>query len=464
MQGFPLILVFIISVLAMILAISRYKIHPFLSIMSISVIFGILAGIPLLDVKDAGGKVTMGLANVIGAGFSGTFTSIGIVIILGALIGNILDISRAAIKLAENVNSLVSPRYPDLAIMLMGWIVSIPVFCDSGYVILNPIRRAMVATTKANPVTMAACLSFGLYASHVFIPPTPGPIAAANILGVGNNLLLVIVMGVVVSVPALAGAFLYARYIGERVRIEDNAQEREQAMLDVQKALESQGELPGAFISWAPIIVPIVLMAMGSVASMMKWPEPFYTLTVFLGIPIIALAVGTLFAVWLLKSTGYMSEFYKVTNETLMTVGPILFITAAGGVLGRVIAVSDMVPFITQNVKSLEGMGILFCFVVAAILKTAQGSSTVAIITTAAIAAPLLPLLGLGTPVLATLAVMAIGAGAMTVSHANDSYFWVVTNFSDLKTDQGYKVQTIGTLVEGVSAAIGIYILAMFLK
>ena len=159
-----------------------------------------------------------------------------------------------------------------------------------------------------------------------------------------------------------------------------------------------------------------------------------------------------------------MSEFYKVTNETLMTVGPILFITAAGGVLGRVIAVSDMVPFITQNVKSLEGMGILFCFVVAAILKTAQGSSTVAIITTAAIAAPLLPLLGLGTPVLATLAVMAIGAGAMTVSHANDSYFWVVTNFSDLKTDQGYKVQTVGTLVEGVSAAIGIYILAMFLK
>lgn len=464
MQGFPLIIVFIISIIVMILAISRYKVHPFLSIMGISVIFGIIAGIPLLDVKNAAGKTTMGLANVIGAGFAGTFTSIGIVIILGALIGNILDISRAAMKLADNVNSLVSPRYPELAIMLMGWIVSIPVFCDSGYVILNPIRRAMIATTKANPVTMAACLSFGLYASHVFIPPTPGPIAAANILGVGNNLLLVIIMGVIVSIPALTGAFFYARYIGKHVCIEDTEQEREQALQEVNKALHSQGELPGAFISWAPILVPIILMALGSIASMLKWPEPFFTITVFLGIPIIALAVGTLFAVWLLSATGHMQKFYKVTNDTLMTVGPILFITAAGGVLGRVIAVSDMVPFITKNVKSLEGMGILFCFVVAAILKTAQGSSTVAIITTAAIAAPLLPLLGLGTPILATLAVMAIGAGAMTVSHANDSYFWVVTNFSDLKTEQGYKVQTIGTLVEGLSAAIAIYILALFFK
>lgn len=465
MQGFPLIVVFIISVIIMVLAISRYKIHPFLSIMGISVVFGLLAGIPLLDVKDAAGKTTLGLANVIGAGFSGTFTSIGIVIILGALIGNILDISKAAMRLAENVNSLVSPRYPELAIMLMGWIVSIPVFCDSGYVILNPIRRAMIATTKANPVTMAACLSFGLYASHVFIPPTPGPIAAANILGVGNNLLLVIVMGVIVSIPALIGAFFYARYIGKHVQIEaDSEQEREQIMQDVNQALLSQGELPGAFISWAPIIVPILLMALGSIASMMKWSEPFFTITVFLGTPIIALGVGTLFAVCLLKSTGHMSQFYKVTNDTLMTVGPILFITAAGGVLGRVIAVSDMVPFITKNVKSLEGMGVLFCFLVAAILKTAQGSSTVAIITTAAIAAPLLPLLGLGTPILATLAVMAIGAGAMTVSHANDSYFWVVTNFSDLKTEQGYKVQTIGTLVEGISAAVAIYILTLFLK
>ena len=141
MTGFPLIIAFIIAVILMIVAISKFKIHPFLSIMGVSLILGLVAGIPLVDVKDANGAVTsQGLANVIGAGFSGTFTSIGIVIILGALIGSILEATGAAFKLADLVIKLVGKKRPELAILLMGWVVSIPVFCDSGFVILNPIR------------------------------------------------------------------------------------------------------------------------------------------------------------------------------------------------------------------------------------------------------------------------------------------------------------------------------------
>ena len=192
MTGFPLIIAFIIAVILMIVAISKFKIHPFLSIMGVSLILGLVAGIPLVDVKDANGAVTsQGLANVIGAGFSGTLTSIGIVIILGALIGSILEATGAAFKLADLVIKLVGKKRPELAILLMGWVVSIPVFCDSGFVILNPIRKALVKRTMTSSVAMTVALSAGLYISHVFIPPTPGPIAAANTLGIGNNLLLV---------------------------------------------------------------------------------------------------------------------------------------------------------------------------------------------------------------------------------------------------------------------------------
>jgi len=156
-----------------------------------------------------------------------------------------------------------------------------------------------------------------------------------------------------------------------------------------------------------------------------------------------------------------MDKFYDITNDTLKVTGPILFVTAAGGVLGKVISTSDMVNYITTNAGVLEAVGIFFPFLLAAILKSAQGSSTVALTTTAGIVAPLLGAMGLDTPVLTALTVMAIGAGAMTVSHANDSYFWVVTNFGKMTPEQGYKTQTVMTLILGIASMIGIFILSL---
>ena len=445
----------------MIVAISKFKVHPFLSIMAVSLILALVAGIPLVDVKNADGTTTSGIATVIGAGFSGTFSSIGIVIILGALIGTILEKTGAALKLADMVIKVVGKKNPELAMELMGWVVSSPVFCDSGFVILDPIRKALVKRTGTSSVAMTVALSAGLYISHVFIPPTPGPIAAANTLGIGDNLLMVMGMGVLASIlPLIAGLF-YAKFIGKKVKSADELTDNGAVTKTGEELVAEYGKLPNGFNALAPILVPIVLMALGSISSMAGWGGFIGQLCSFLGKPIIALAVGTVCGVIQLATTKKMDQFYQITNDTLKTVGPILFVTAAGGVLGKVISSTSMVSYITANANILESVGILFPFLLAAILKSAQGSSTVAITTTAGILAPLMGALGLDTPAKAALTVMAIGAGAMTVSHANDSYFWVVTNFGEMTPDQGYKTQTVMTLVLGVASMIGIFILSL---
>lgn len=462
MTGLPLILVFILAIILMIIMISKFKIHPFISIMLISLVLGIVAGIPIVDKTLEDGTTVSGLASVIGAGFSGTFSSIGIVIILGALIGSILEVTGAALKLADMVIRLVGQNNPVLAMELMGWVVSIPVFCDSGFVILNPIRKALVQRTRESSVSMTIGLASGLYIAHVFIPPTPGPIAAASTLGIGDNLLLVMGLGVVCSIFPLIAGYFYAKFIGKRVKADDEVDNAE-VVKTYEELIAEYGKLPSGFSSLAPIIVPIILMALASIFSMAQMTGIFADIVAFLGTPIIALAVGTVFATAQLSGAGKMSEFYNICNETLKTVGPILFVTAAGGVLGKVISASDMVNYISSHAEVLSAMGIFFPFLLSAILKSAQGSSTVALTTTAGIVAPLLPVLGFTTPVQVTLVCMAIGAGAMTVSHANDSYFWVVTNFGAMSPDRGYKTQTMNTLVMGVAAIVEIALLSLVL-
>ena len=308
---------------------------------------------------------------------------------------------------------------------------------------------------------MTVCLSCGLYISHVFIPPTPGPIAAAQTLGVGDSLLLVIGIGVLCSVFPLIAGLIYAKFIGKKIKSADETGDNGEVVKSYEELKAEFGELPSGFNALAPLLVPILLMALSSISSMAGWTGAIADLLTFLGTPIMALAVGTVLAIIQLFSAKKGNDFYTMTNETLKTVGPILFVTAAGGVLGKVISSSDMVNFIKDNATSLQAIGIFFPFLLSAILKSAQGSSTVAITTTAGIVAPLLGVLGFATPVEIALVVMAIGAGAMTVSHANDSYFWVVTNFGEMQPEEGYKTQTLMTLVIGIAAIIEIFILSL---
>lgn len=457
MSGIALIITFVIAIAVMILAISKWNVHPFLALMGVSLLLAIVIGLPLKDIPG-----------VIGSGFSGIFSSIGIVIILGALIGTILEKTGAALKLAEMVVRLVGRKHPQLAMEIMGWVVSIPVFCDSGFVILDPIRKALRKKTQFSSVAMTVALSAGLYTSHVLIPPTPGPIAAAGTLGIGDNLFMVIVIGTLVSIPSLAIAYFYANYIGKRVKSGEDLGEDDEGV-DYDTLLKSFGDLPNGFLALAPILMPILAMALGSLSAALKWKGAAASFLAFIGTPIIALTIGLLFGILLLVQRSEMKHFNNMTTETLKVVGPILFITAAGGVLGKVIASAGFVVYMQEHAAGLATVGIFFPFLISAILKTAQGSSTVAITTTAGImgsiaeSSSMMTALGLASPMAAVLTVMAIGAGSMTVSHANDSYFWVVTNFGKLKPEDGYKTQTMVTLLQGLASIIFIWLLSLIL-
>ena len=463
MSGMALIVCFVIAIILMIVMISKFKVHPFLALMSISLVLAIVAGIDLSKIPA-----------MIGVGFSGTFKSIGIVIIFGTIIGTVLEKTGAALKLADMVVKLVGQRRPELAMLIMGWVVGIPVFCDSGFVVLNSIREALYKKISASPVAMSVALSGGLYASHVFIPPTPGPIAAAGTLGLGGNLLLVIIMGTVVSVPVLVAVYFFSKSIAKSVTISDKEADAT-ITASYEELLKKFGTLPSGFLSLAPIIMPIIFMAVGSVVDvlakqgMLNKASLLPKIFLFLGNPIIALAIGVIFCVFLLAETKKMREFDHITNESLKIAGPILFITAAGGVLGNVITEAGFVNFIKENASTIKAIGIFFPFIISAVLKTAQGSSTVAIITTASIMGAfsadnsLMHTLGFTSEISAALCVMAIASGAMCVSHANDSYFWVVTNFSKMSADQGYRTQTAMTFIMGVVGMISVYILSLVL-
>ena len=463
MSGIALIVCFVIAIILMILMISKFKVHPFLALMSISLVLAVVAGIDLSKIPA-----------MIGVGFSGTFKSIGIVIIFGTIIGTVLEKTGAALKLADMVVKLVGQRRPELAMLIMGWVVGIPVFCDSGFVVLNSIREALYKKISASPVAMSVALSGGLYASHVFIPPTPGPIAAAGTLGLGGNLLLVIIMGTVVSVPVLVAVYFFSKSIAKSVTISDKEADAT-ITASYEELLKKFGTLPSGFLSLAPIIMPIIFMAVGSVIDvlakqgMLDKAAILPKIFLFLGNPIIALAIGVIFCVFLLAETKKMREFDHITNESLKIAGPILFITAAGGVLGNVITEAGFVNFIKENASTIKAIGIFFPFIISAVLKTAQGSSTVAIITTASIMGAfsadnsLMHTLGFTSEISAALCVMAIASGAMCVSHANDSYFWVVTNFSKMTADQGYRTQTAMTFIMGVVGMISVYILSLVL-
>ena len=463
MSGISLIVCFVVAIILMIVMISKLKVHPFLALMSISLVLAIVAGIDLSKIPA-----------MIGVGFSGTFKSIGIVIIFGTIIGTVLEKTGAALKLADMVVKLVGQKRPELAMLIMGWVVGIPVFCDSGFVVLNSIREALYKKISASPVAMSVALSGGLYASHVFIPPTPGPIAAAGTLGLGVNLLLVIIMGTVVSVPVLIAVYFFSKSVGKSVTISDkDADATITASYD--ELLKKFGKLPCGFLSLAPIIMPIIFMAIGSIVDvlakqgMLDKTALLPKILLFLGNPIIALAIGVIFCVFLLVEARKIREFDHITNESLKIAGPILFITAAGGVLGNVITEAGFVNFIKENATAIKAIGIFFPFIISAVLKTAQGSSTVAIITTASIMGAfsadnsLMHTLGFTSEISAALCVMAIASGAMCVSHANDSYFWVVTNFSKMSAEQGYRTQTAMTFIMGIVGIISVYILSLVL-
>jgi gluconate:H+ symporter, GntP family len=448
-QGPMLIIILVLAIIFIVLATSKFKLHPFLSLILAAYGLAFAAGLP----SDK-------IATVITSGFGGTLTSIGIVIIAGCIIGTILEKSGAAIKMAEVIIKFVGEKRPTVAMSIIGYIVSIPVFCDSGFVILSSLNKTLAKKTKTSLVAMSVALSTGLYATHTLVPPTPGPIAAAANLKL-DNLLMVIVIGMIVAIPAVIVGNVFANKYASKFApssevINDNRTYEEE--------VKKYGTLPSAWASFAPIIVPIILMALGSVA---KFPgNPFgaglvQQIFVFLGTPVNALIVGVFFA-FILAPKLNEETLSGWVGEALKDAAIILIVTAAGGALGNVIKEIKVGDYLGQSLKTLN-IGIFVPFIIAAALKTAQGSSTVALVTTSALLFPILPSLGFTSEIAKVLVVMAIGAGAMTVSHANDSYFWVVSQFGGMDVKTAYKTQTVATLLQGIATIITIFIFSLFL-
>lgn len=434
-----LFLVILLGVLFVVLATAKLKIHPFLALIISSFFVGIASGMPLLDVVTN-----------INTGFGSLMTSIGIVIVAGTMIGVILERSGAAYRMAEVVLRIVGPKRPQLAMSIIGYIVSIPVFCDSAFIILSSLQKSLAKRTKVTVASMGVALATGLFATHVLVPPTPGPIAAAGNIGATDYLGTVILVGLLVAIPATFVGYLWAVKVATKIEV---PLDKEEAM-DYEDVIKSFGEMPSTFKSFLPIILPIVLIGIGSVAALVGDPESTFNMVLrFLGSPIVALLLGVFAAFPLLPQlneetlTGWI-------GDSLKDAAPILLITAAGGSFGTVIKETGIGDMLQQMDLGSLAQGTLFLlvpFLIAAALKTAQGSSTTALVITSTLVAPMLVTAGIEGAIPLALVVMAIGAGAMTVSHVNDSFFWVVTQYSGMEVTQAYKAQTMATLLQGIT-------------
>lgn len=428
----------LIGILFIIVSTTRWKLHPFLALLLTAFGLAFYAGIPVAEITP-----------VILKGFGNTIGSIGIIIIAGTIIGVMLEKSGATMVISRALIHLVTEKRPALALSAIGYIVSIPVFCDSAFVILSSLNRSLSQKTKTSIVPLSIALASGLFAPHVLVPPTPGPIAAAANLH-ADNLLLVILTGLVVAVPVTLTGLAFSNYLKRKYPYhETDLPENEK-----EEEWDVDGQ-PSLILSLSPILIPIFLMALGTVFGLIKdGPENgiLSGLLIFTGNPTIALLIGMFVSFRLIPRPGrkMMNEWM---GEGLKNAAVILMITGVGGALGSVI---QQLPLkeILRSATSATQLGLLLPFAIAAVVKTAQGSSTVAIITTSAILFPSLGALGLDSEIGKSLAIMAIGSGSMVVSHANDSYFWVVSQFSGMTVKTAYQTHTVASLLQGIAGLL----------
>jgi GntP family gluconate:H+ symporter len=442
-----IIALLLLTIAFIIISTARFNLHAFLALLISAVFFGLCSGMPLPDILSS-----------IELGFGGTIGKIGIVIIAGAIIGCFLEKSGGAYALAERILKVIGSKRVPYAMTLIGYVVSIPVFADSGFVILSPLNKTLTKRAGLSLAVTATALMLGLMVSHTLIPPTPGPIAAAGILEA--DLGLVILIGLPVSLITLLFAGFWAVKIAGLVSIDPNPELTES---DYQSRLK---QAPGAFHAFLPILAPIFLIVSKSIADYPTHPfgeSGLYTFITFIGHPIIALSIGILCAVTLPKKFDrQMLSSSGWVGEGLLSAALIIMITGAGGSFGKVLQQSGIGDLIGKNLSSVK-FGLWLPFLIAAAIRAAQGSSTVAIITTASILAPLLPTLGLDSDGGKALSVLAIGSGSMVASHANDSFFWVVTQLSGMDVKTGYRLMTGGTSCMGFFACFIIWITGLLI-
>ena len=442
-----LLLLLIGSVGFIVLATAKLRLHPVFALLGAAFGYGMLSGTMSLDE----------VVQSVNTGFGGTIGAIGIVIVAGSVIGTFLEKSGGAFTLAERLLGIVGPKHVPLAMSALGYVVSIPVFCDTGFVILIALAKALARKAGTSLAVAAMALSLGLLVTHSMVPPTPGPLAAAGLLGA--DLGLVILLALPVSLAGLAAGWLFSLTAAGRVSLINPDAE---SLPD--RATPPETPAPSALKALAPILLPILLIVLGSIHRLGAVPlDPRVGAAIaFTGQPVVALLIGVLASFLLpFRLTRHMLSSAGWVGEAIAAATAIILITGCGGAFGRVLQDSGIAGVIGDNLSSARSLGVALPMLIAAALKSAQGSGTVAIITTASLMAPLLTPLGLDSLMARALLVVAIGSGSMIASHVNDSYFWVVTQFSGMTVSDGYRLQTGGTAVVGLVSAMAAWLLSL---
>jgi GntP family gluconate:H+ symporter len=431
-----------VSIVAIIYLTSRLKLKAFIALFIVSIFLAFTTLPP--------GTVV----STIKEGFGNTMASIGFLIILGAIIGITLDRTGATLSIARFILTKTGENRSVQALGITGFITGLPIFCDSGYIILSGLAKSFSYRTKISMPLMATVLATALYSVHCLIPPHPGALAAAGIFKVNVGYLIII--GTIFAVPGAVAAYFWSHWMTKG----KNYPAAKEIEVDSQVSVD---KLPSPFLSFLPIVVPLLLIALKSLFSLIdKGGQTIISKILFFpGEPIFALSIGVILALLLIKDKT-MTSINSVFGEAIEKAGPILIVTAAGGMFGMVIKATGTGEAMGKLLAGTS-IGLVVPFLIAVVMKTAQGSSTVAIITTASFVAPMLSMLGLDSEWGRLLAMLSMGAGSMIVSHANDSYFWVISNFADVESDTLLRIYSSATIVMGIVVFACVWITSLFI-
>jgi len=423
----------IISILLIIILSSKFKFNTFYVLFIVAILVGLTA-------QFSGEEVIKNLK----AGFGHTLEKIGLLIILGTSLGVILDKTNATISIANYILEKTGERYAGVAITLIGFIIGLPIFCDSGFIVLSGLLYSLAKKVKDSQVFFTICLAGSLYSVHCLVPPHPGITAAAGLMNVelGQTMLL----GMGLAIPGTLVAYAWGKYAGKKYQ---------HLYSEMPNFLEdtinlSTMKLPKPLHSFLPIIIPIALISLKSIILLhpIIFSETILGFVKFVGDPIVALFIGITISITLIEKLE-KAKLNHLLETAIEKAGPILAIIAIGGAFGEIIKMLDLGKIFGGTITQYH-VGLLIPFILTAIFKTAQGSSTVAIISSTSIIFPLLPTLGLDSEWGRQITLMSMGAGSMLVSHANDAYFWVVSRFGNLSTDLALKSYTIMTVLMGI--------------
>lgn len=430
-----------VAIVLIVILTTRFKIHAFFALLLSCAVVGLGLNMSFTHILE-----------VVQEGFGAIIGSLGLIIVFGTALGLILESTGATLVLANAIIKIIGNKRAGIGMNAIGYLVGLPIFCDSGYIVLSSLNNTIVKRSGKALAFISVSLASGLYAVHNLIPPHPGPSAAAIALSADFG--KVILYGLIVAIPTSLSGFLWAKHASKSML---DPMEKEGGDENVQKV---QQKLPNLWMAVLPILVPIFLIGLRSFMEIDAGSSFLYKIIDSIGTPEGALTIGILLA--LLGNRDKNNDLKNLLGQSVTKAGDILLIIGAGGALGALIAEADIADHLVGN-NVIENMGIVFPFLVATILKTAQGSSSVAIITTATMVAPMLASLGLESEMDRILAVLAIGAGSIMVSHANDSYFWVVSRFSKIKMGVMLRVYTMATLIMGIIAFAVIYLLYLML-